>query len=259
MKQLSFILKYIKYYFTANTKHGIHSPFIYKLVIECINAKTPLFISEQIENRRSNLKKSSSTIEFEDFGAKPGVYTKKVSDIANRALKPAKYAKLLYRIVNHYKPEIAVELGTSLGVSTLYQAIGMDNGTLYTLEGSSEVLKIAQEGFSQINTPADIKAVQGNFDNTLPELLSKLDHVDYVYFDGNHRKAPTLHYFNLCLPKATNDSVFIFDDINWSAEMQEAWEEIKAHPSVTVTVDLFFIGIVYFRKEQVEEHFKIRF
>lgn len=259
MKQLSFILSYLKYYFAAKTKHRVHSPFVFKLVTEVITADTPKDIYQDIENRRSELIGSDAVIEFEDFGAKPGIYTKSVSGIAKRALKPKKYAQLLYRLVNHHLPETSIELGTSLGVSTLYQAKGMKNGTLYTLEGSRAVLNIAQEGFETINTGAKIKAIPGNFNETLPHLLNELSRVDYVYFDGNHRKAPTLHYFNLCLPKATNESVFIFDDINWSDEMKEAWEEVKQHPRVTVTIDLFFIGIVYFRKEQVKEHFKIRF
>ena len=67
-----------------------------------------------------------------------------------------------------------------------------------------------------------------------------------------------MHYFEALLPKATNDTVFIFDDIYWSKGMTEAWETIKQHPKVTVTVDTFFWGFVFFRKEQAKEHFTIR-
>ena len=62
----------------------------------------------------------------------------------------------------------------------------------------------------------------------------------------------------MLLPKTHNDSIFIFDDINWSKGMQEAWNKIKAHPQVSVSIDTFFWGMVFFRKEQVKEHFKIR-
>ena len=81
---------------------------------------------------------------------------------------------------------------------------------------------------------------------------------DLVYFDGNHQKQATLDYFEKLLPKVHNDTVFIFDDIHWSREMEEAWEEIKQHPAVKVTVDTFFWGFVFFRKEQEKEHFVIR-
>lgn len=259
MSRLGLAIDYIYYYFSSVNKHGVHSPFVYKLVTEVINAPTPLSVKKPIENRRSSLKKSDVTIEFEDFGANPGAYTKRVSNIANRALKPPKYAQLIYRLVHHFQPKIAIELGTSLGITTLYQATAMQQGTLYTMEGSNEVLKIAQEGFKEMKPKATINSIAGNFDDTLPELLNQLSEVDYVYFDGNHRKAPTLAYFKQCLEKAHNNSFFIFDDINWSAEMKEAWEEIKNHPQVTVTIDLFFIGLVFFRQEQEKEHFKIRF
>ena len=56
------------------------------------------------------------------------------------------------------------------------------------------------------------------------------------------------------------ETILIFDDIHWSAEMEKAWAEIKANPSVTLTIDLFFIGLVFVRKAQKEkEHFIIRY
>ena len=79
------------------------------------------------------------------------------------------------------------------------------------------------------------------------------------FFDGNHHQEPTLNYFNQCLEYSKNDSVFIFDDIHWSDEMEEAWEEIKKNPKVTITIDLFFMGLVFFRKEQAKENFTVRF
>jgi hypothetical protein len=42
--------------------------------------------------------------------------------------------------------------------------------------------------------------------------------------------------------------------------MEKAWEEIKQHPHVTLTIDLFFIGLVFVRQAQKEkEHFVIRY
>ena len=79
-----------------------------------------------------------------------------------------------------------------------------------------------------------------------------------IYFDGNHSKKATLEYFELLLPTLTNDAVWIFDDIHWSKDMEEAWEIIKNHSKVKVTIDTFQWGIVFFRKEQEKEHFVIR-
>jgi predicted O-methyltransferase YrrM len=99
----------------------------------------------------------------------------------------------------------------------------------------------------------------GNFDQILPNLLAQRKQVDFVYIDGNHTKAATLHYFQECLAKAHEGTLLIFDDIYWSKGMEEAWEEIKNHPQVTVTVDLFWIGLVYFKKGQAKEHFKLKY
>ena len=99
----------------------------------------------------------------------------------------------------------------------------------------------------------------GNFDDVLPKILSEKEKIDFVFFDGNHRKEPTLNYFRQCLDKVHEGSVFIFDDIYWSLEMKEAWSEIKMNEQVTVTLDLFYLGIVFFRKEQVKQHFIIRY
>jgi predicted O-methyltransferase YrrM len=79
-----------------------------------------------------------------------------------------------------------------------------------------------------------------------------------IYFDGNHSKEATLQYFNLLLPTITNETVWIFDDIHWSTDMTEAWETIKKHPKVKVTIDTFQWGLVFFRSEQEKEHFTIR-
>ena len=88
--------------------------------------------------------------------------------------------------------------------------------------------------------------------------MKEIGTLDYVYIDGNHQKAPTLSYFNQCLLNSHADTVFVFDDIHWSEEMEEAWESIKAHPKVTLSLDLFYMGLVFLREEQLEkQHFNI--
>ncbi len=104
-----------------------------------------------------------------------------------------------------------------------------------------------------------IKKFIGKFEDVIPEVLGQLEHVDFVYFDGNHQKEATLNYFEMCLQKVANDSVFVFDDIHWSKGMEEAWEEICRHSSVTVSMDLFHVGIVFFRKECQKQHFIVKY
>ncbi|MFZ4739822.1 MAG: O-methyltransferase [Bacteroidales bacterium] len=261
MNNLKLIIKYLKYRITANNKHDIHSPFVFQLLTKVINNKSVLPVYKEIENLRSLLLKNKTKIQIEDFGAgslKNKTKTRAIAEIARNAAKPPKYAQLLYRLVKHFQPVNLLELGTSLGISTAYMGKASSTTKIITIEGSENIAKISIDNFNTLNI-SNIQVITGNFDVQLPKLLQNTTTFDFVFFDGNHRKQPTLSYFELCLQHKHNDSVFVFDDIHWSDEMEEAWESIKQSPEVTVTIDLFFIGLVFFRKESTKEHFIIRF
>jgi predicted O-methyltransferase YrrM len=87
-----------------------------------------------------------------------------------------------------------------------------------------------------------------------------MSRIDLAFIDGNHRKEPTLRYFETILPKTHEGSCIVFDDIHWSSEMEEAWELIRKDERVKLSIDLFFIGIVFFRTEfREKQHFSIRY
>jgi len=183
-----------------------------------------------------------------------------VQQIAATSLKPKKYAQLLYRLVNHFQPTQILELGTSLGITTAYLAKAKTDAAVTTMEGSVAIAAIAKENFRTLSLE-NIDIVTGNFDETLAATIaSSAQPYNFVFIDGNHRKEPTLRYFEQLLAKVDANTVFVFDDIHWSKEMEEAWEQVKQHSIVTLTIDLFFIGLVFLRKEQkAKEHFVIRF
>lgn len=200
-------------------------------------------------------------LQVNDLGAGSAVLktkTRKISSIARYSLKSAKYSQLLFRLVNHFQPQTILELGTSLGITTLYLAKATPQAKVLSIEGSEGIAERAKQNFKKLQV-TNIQLITGNFDNVLQTQLKELNQLDFVFVDGNHRKAPTLRYFEQCLAYAHNDSVFVFDDIHWSDEMREAWALIKNHERVTLTIDLFFIGLVFFRKEQVKQHFILRF
>lgn len=260
MKKITFLLKYFKYLLASVNQHGVHSPFVYKLITEVIYDKTRFSDYKVVENARKKLLKDSRVIEITDLGA--GSLLKKsnkrkVKEIAASAAKPAKHGKLLYRLVKHFKPQKVLELGTSLGISTLYLALGNRESKVISIEGCPACAAIAKKNFSEAGA-GNIELHVGNFDNVLPEILSREQVFDFIFIDGNHRKEPTLRYFKEFLSHIDNNSVMVFDDIHWSDEMEDAWTEIKKHPLVTVTVDLFFFGLVFFRKEQRKQDFIIR-
>jgi predicted O-methyltransferase YrrM len=144
-------------------------------------------------------------------------------------------------------------------MSSAYLASAVPGAKLITVEGSSTIATIAKRNFRFLGL-TDIELVNGNFDNTLPEILQKHSSIDLAFIDGNHRKQPTINYFNLLVHKIPHSSILIFDDIHWSKEMEEAWVEIKNDSRVMLTIDLFFIGIVFFKDDfKTKQHFVIRF
>ena len=258
---MTIIKSYIKFLFHSKNEHGVHSPFVFDLVTKCFydNTKYPEY--ETLKSYRKSLLENKNTIEVTDFGAGSRVFksnTRAISKIAQTAGITPKNAELLFRIVRYFQPKSVLEIGTSLGLATSALSLGNKNSDIITLEGCPNTQKQAQVQLQEQNSNfQNIEFVNTEFSSYFKTLdLSPITH-HLIYFDGNHSKKATLDYFEALLPTISNDSVWIFDDIHWSADMEEAWEIIKNHPKVSVTIDTFQWGIVFFRAEQEKEHFII--
>lgn len=256
--------RYLKYYFTAaNGKgHGTHSPFVYSFITRVLNDKTKYEEYEQAEQLRQRLLKDQRIIMVEDFGAGSAMSKsnrRSIASIAANAAKPKKFGQLLFRSVRHYRPSVILELGTSLGITTSYLSMANPGARLLTLEGASSIASVARNNFEQLQL-SNAELLEGNFDQALPDALQKLGKIDFAFIDGNHRQEPTERYFSQLLPCAHNDTILVFDDIHWSREMEAAWKSVCGHPAVRCSIDLFFIGLVFFRQEFAEkQHFTIRY
>ncbi len=263
MKKLKFILRYFKYRLKAKSALKIHSPFIYDLVTEVFQDKLHYKEYDIIDKFRSKLLRDHSVMEVIDFGAGSkgkhySTYYSTVHKIAKRTSQPKKFSNLLFRLVKHFRPGNIVELGTSFGLSTISIALANPESKFTTIEGCSAVVAKAKDNFDSLMLD-NINILIGNFDHILPEYFRTIDNIDLVFFDGNHKKEKTLEYFNICLPYVNNNTIFVFDDIHWSTGMEEAWQIIKEHEEVKVSIDLFFMGLVFFRKELSKQDFIIRF
>lgn len=240
----------------------MHSPFVFDFILHVLNNRKDYAAPKEVEALRKQLKKNNEVLEIHDLGAGSRLATsnqKTVGQIAQAALKPRKYAQLLFRLVKHYQPQNVLELGTSLGLTTAYLAAANPEATITTIEGSESIAQKAKEGWQQLGC-RNIRSITGNFDDVLPDILPSLPALDLIYIDGNHRYEPTIRYFQQLLPKLHEYSIVVFDDIHWSLEMEQAWEAMKRHPQVQYTIDIFFLGFVFFRKEfKVKQHFSIRF
>jgi predicted O-methyltransferase YrrM len=256
--------KYLRYYLRASNGkgHGMHSPFVFNFILDVLNNRQGFIPPDEIEQLRIKLLSDSRLVEIEDLGAgsRMNSATKKtVAQIARTALKSKRLAQVLFRLGKYYRPAKIIELGTSLGLTTSYFSKALPDARIITIEGSPAIAAVAGENFQKLGC-GNIELLNGNFDDLLPIALDRLSTVDLAYIDGNHRYEPTIRYFLQALAKVQSNSILVFDDIHWSPEMEKAWEEIKAHPSVQYSIDIFFLGFVFFRNEfKVKQHFSIRF
>ncbi len=252
---------YFHYLRKAKGTHGVHSPFVFDLMRQVFDANDKFYAFEAIELIRKKLILDNRKIEINDLGAgsKKGNHkTKTVSQIVKSASKPPKYGQLLFRLANYFQVTNALEIGTSLGISTAYIAKARKTAEIITLEGDTNIARIAKENFKKLKLN-NVTLVEGNFDKTLPQILENKTKLDFVFFDGNHTEKSTLNYFNQCLSKTHNNTIFVFDDIYWSEGMTKAWEKIKNHHKVTTTIDVFQMGIVFFKKELPKQHHIIKY
>jgi len=254
-------IRYLKYLSKSFTKYDIHSPFLFDLITQVFddNSKYPEYA--KVEQLKKELLHDDRVIEVTDLGAGSRVDNNKkrtIRKIAKNASKPKRIGRLLFRISRYFQPGNILELGTSLGLSSLYLSCGSPESGIITMEGCPNISKLAKDNFRKA-VMDKIKLVTGNFNDQLQDVLDGMKSLDFVFIDGNHQEEPTIQYFEQCLAKSNADTIFVFDDIHWSDGMEKAWENIIHHPDISLSVDIFHMGIVFLKKELTKQHFVIRF
>lgn len=237
-------------------EYSLQGPFIYNLFVDTIKYNPRFNVNEDIESLRQELINNHNTINTNSFGATSTINKKperEISDIAKRGVSNEKYSSLIYRLITKFEARTIWELGTSLGINTLYMSLN-EASKVTTFEGCAATLDVAKSNFRRFSRK-NITCIEGNIDDTIHAELAKTEKLDFVFFDANHRKEATLNYFNKCSDKSSEKSIFIFDDIHWSREMNTAWMFIQDDPRVSVTIDLFQLGLVFFDHSLAKEHF----
>ena len=253
------IKSYIKFLLRSTNQHGVHSPFVYDLVTKCFYNRSGYPEYSILKKYRRQLYESVERIEITDFGAGSRVFKsdeRQVASIAKNAGITTKRQQLLFRIMKYFDVKTALELGTSLGLATAAMALSNEKACIMSVEGCPNTAKIASRMFNNFGLSNIMLHVSTFEDFFATETTS--EKYDLVYIDGNHNQEKTLQYFEILLNHVKNNSVLLFDDIYWSKQMTEAWQEIIKHPKVTVSIDTFYWGLVFFRSEQKKQHFSIR-
>lgn len=236
----------IQFYLSADTGYKANIPFVQDFVRQVMDTSKNFYDFYSIETLRSQYLKSSDSIDFIDFGTGNSDGRRQIRDIAKSSLSSKTQCRMLFNLVNRYQPETIVELGTSLGIATMYMASARRKGRLYTFEGNPATVQLVQNSLRKLQY-TNVDVIEGDFTDTLQPALDQINRVDLAFIDGNHAYTPTMDYFKLLKSYCNEDSILIFDDIYWSEEMNRAWHDIKSDPSVTIALDLYFMGIVFFK------------
>jgi predicted O-methyltransferase YrrM len=262
-RQIEAVVGYLKHRIHAQSKYRIHSPFVYEFYKNVLQNGQDHGQYRVVNRLRRELETVSRFIKRKDMGARNRDYPSdqrfvRLKDIVHRASVTRKKGEFLFRLIRHYQPSSILELGTSVGISTIYFGLAAPDSHIITIEGCHDSVNVARENFEKTGLK-NIQILTGDFEDKLEEAFLEMPSPDLVFFDGNHKKEPTLAYFRQSLMHVHQGTIFIFDDIHWSAGMNEAWNIIRNHAAVKVSIDLYYMGVVFFKEELSKEDFTLRF
>lgn len=255
MGKLFQVRSWLTHWLHAVDEHSIHSPYFFDFYQKVIRSKNDPAEFEDLEKLRAQLLQNQTLLTVKDLGAPSPHFTdekRTLAQIAGTSLAPAALSQLIYRITRYMDASTMLELGSSLGVTTLYMA--RQGGQVITFEGNPALINIALTHFEYFDTK-NIRLIEGNIDTTLPDYLQNPAKISFALMDANHRYEPTMRYFNLLTKRIADKGIIVVDDIYYSEEMTRAWHELRSHELVYGSVDLFRCGILFFDPALNRQHY----
>lgn len=249
---------FFRFYRQAGTVYNAQSEFLYQFIKQVLDTSKEYYAFKELEQLRLKLLKSNKTVEIKDFGAgshKLSQSVRKISDMASTSLSGKATCRILFQLVEYFQCKNILELGTSLGLSSLYMASSAHDVRVTTLEGDDNISGFAKN-LHKTAKASNIQVICGPFQENLQQVLQRIGQIDLAFIDGHHQEKPTIDYFNQILLNCHEHSIIIVDDIYWSEEMTKAWQSISTHPSVTLAIDLYTLGIIFFRKDLSKQYFR---
>ncbi len=271
-------LKYLQHLFYLRHRKGfgIHSPGLFELVNGVIFNAYQLKVPDEIRAVHRELGNDRTLIGPEAPGspvqgardpgtADPGAGSRvgrpenrTVGSFVRRSSVSSRYGALLYRMARWFEPGMIIELGTGLGISTLYLAAGSNGVPLHTIEGNRARAEFSSQLIKRCGFFA-VKVHVGEIGEMLERLPETGEKRFLAFVDGNHQYGPTLTYLRRLIDMAGEEALVIMDDIHWSRGMYRAWREIISWQEVRASIDLFHVGILWLRKDLAKTELKMKF
>jgi predicted O-methyltransferase YrrM len=231
------------FYLRAQTQYQVHSPFVYELVRAVLEDRRRYYAFDDIEALRRRLLEGNERVVYDDPGARGGTQERRLSDLARTSASSPRQGRRLFRLAQWLKPARMVELGTSLGFGAAYLAAGGAPAVLDTLEGAKPLARIAAVNLDWLKLH-NARVHAGRFDDVLPAVLQAGPPPGLIFFDGNHRADATLAYFETCMAHGTDKTLYVFDDLDWSAGMAAFRKRLQEDPRVRLMLDLWDFTVV---------------
>ncbi len=253
-------VRFLHYVVRASTRLARRTDFEKEFASHVLYDRSAYACYAPIEALRQRLIHDDRKIALYGLGAGSSYGQKhiRISRLAHSVATPPRYAQLLFRLGRYYRLFRIIELGTSLGLTTLYLSSISSQAVVVTLEGHPDLAALAQAHFAQMNS-RNIVLINGNFSTTLPQAIHQTGTIDLAFLDGDHRKEATLTYFEQLLPHMHEESVCVVADIYWSAPMTQAWKQLCSHPAVRLSIDVFGLGLLFFRPTLSQQHLVLRY
>ncbi len=246
---------YIYYLIKGKSRYYIHSPFVYDFCRFVLLKKTTSKNKQTIDEIKSYYHNHNLPLELEELGAgKKTTYVISTSDYLTRTAVTDKYGSLLQHIIEYYKIECVIETGTALGISAAWMAQANTSPQIHTIDGNRDLCTAAEKMFSNFNLNK-VHTYHGTIIQTLPKLYSLIGDKTMIYLDAHHTGEASIEYFNMLKPFLRKDSVLVLDDINYSKDMHQAWKEIISDSSVTLSINLFRMGVIFFNPALSKQEF----
>ncbi len=266
------IFKYIQHLFHRRYRkgHGIHSPYLFEFVNGVVFNAEGVTVPDEITGIHRVLKKDQSMLPVGKLGATSNVDRqgdrageRSVGSFVKGSSVSEKYGAMLYRITRWFNPEMIIELGTGLGISTIYLASASSDTPLHSIEGNTDRADFAAQLINRCNL-GYVSIHWGEMEEKLEELMLVLEGEGrtgrfVAFVDGNHRYEPTVNYVKKLIERAGEEAVIIMDDIYWSRGMHRAWKEVISWPEVRVSIDLYHMGILLLRRDLSKALLKVKF
>lgn len=257
-KHLYPFFAYLKYWLIKEDQYSVQSPFVFDLYNGLLGFTQKSRENDlDLEELREKLLRDSEILEIDDFGAGSKRMNKpfrKTSSITKYSSSSRKFSQLYQYFISQTPAEVVFELGTCVGLNTLYLSRKV-KGQLLTFEGSLALWKKAQENTRAVNTDY----IYGNLQKTLAEAVQQNKFIDFALVDATHTYEATLSYFELILPHIKDSSIISIADIHWSKEMNYAWNKIKTHHDVIISLDFFECGVLLFNKKLTKGHYILHY